>query len=218
MTDPRRIVSDDDDGRRRAVAILQQGGVVALPTDTVYGIAVALETRGGIERLFAIKRRPPEKGIALLLADAEQARELARWGRAADALAAAFWPGGLTLVAPIAGGVALPLALTGGAETVGVRVPAHDAPRALARAIGPLPTTSANRSGKPEAPDAEAVLDQLGDGLDLVLDGGPARGAMPSTVVLVDGDLSRVLRRGAIEPTRIADVLRMADLPEPAPS
>jgi L-threonylcarbamoyladenylate synthase len=218
VSDLGRIVPDDDEGRGRAVAILQQGGVVALPTDTVYGIAVALETPGGIERLFALKRRPPEKGIALLLADADQARELARWGRAAEALGGAFWPGALTLVAPIAAGVDLPAALTGGAATVGVRVPAHDAPRALARAIGPLPTTSANRSGEPEAPDAHAVLDQLGDGLDLVLDGGPAHGATASTVVLVDGDASRVLRIGAIEPGRIGEVLRAADLPAPTAS
>jgi L-threonylcarbamoyladenylate synthase len=212
VPDP-RIVPDDAAGRERAIGVLRAGGVVALPTDTVYGIGVALETPGGIERLFAAKRRPPEKGIALLLADADQARGLGRFGRAADALAAAFWPGGLTLVVPIARGVELPSVLTGGAPTIGLRVPAHPAPRALAHALGPLPTTSANVSGQPELPDAEAVLEQLGDGIDLVLDGGPAHGGPASTVVLAEDEASRILRRGAIDPRVVSEVLSRAGLP-----
>ena len=95
-----RVVADDAAGRADAVEVLRGGGVVALPTDTVYGIAVALGTPGGIERLFDVKRRPPDKGIMLLLADAAQA---ARGGCMAPAAArspTAFWPGGLTIVVP----------------------------------------------------------------------------------------------------------------------
>src|SRR5207253_4897184 len=107
---------------------------------------VALETPGGIERLFAAKRRRRDRAIALLLADAAQASEIAEMTAAASALAAAFWPGGLTLVVPRRAGRPLPAALTGGdapdLSTVGLRVPDHHAPRALAAAVGPLPTTS----------------------------------------------------------------------------
>ena len=95
-----RVVRDDPAGRAAAIEVLRAGGIVVLPTDTVYGIAVALATPGGIERLFHVKQRPPEKAIALLLADADQAGELGLVSPAAAALAAALWPGPLTLVLP----------------------------------------------------------------------------------------------------------------------
>ena len=129
-----RIVTDDAAGRAAAVEVLRAGGIVALPTDTVYGIAVALDTPEGIEALFAAKRRPPDRGIMLLLADAAQAPAIGQWPPSAAALAAAFWPGGLTLVVPQRPDVPLPMALTGGAPTIGLRVPDHDAPRAEAAA------------------------------------------------------------------------------------
>jgi tRNA threonylcarbamoyl adenosine modification protein (Sua5/YciO/YrdC/YwlC family) len=200
-------VPDDAAGRAAAVATLRSGGLVALPTDTVYGIAVDLATPGGIERLFAAKRRPPDKGIMLLLAEAAQAGRIGVMTPAADALAAAFWPGGLTVVVDQRPDIELPAALTAGTPTIGLRVPDHAAPRALAAAVGPLPTTSANRSGEPEAADAAAILEQLGDALDLVLDGGPAHGGPASTVVACIGDRARILRVGAIPAERIAAVL-----------
>ena len=199
-----RVVPDDAAGRAAAVAVLRAGGLIALPTDTVYGIAVDLATPGGIERLFAAKRRPPDKGIMLLLSDAAQAGRIGVMTPAADALAAAFWPGGLTVVVAQRPDVELPGALTAGTPTIGLRVPDHAAPRALAAAVGPLPTTSANRSGEPEAADAAAILAQLGDALDLVLDGGPAHGGPASTVVECIGDRARMLRVGAIPAERIA--------------
>ena len=181
---------------------------MALPTDTVYGIAVDLATPGGIERLFAAKRRPPDKGIMLLLASADQAAEVGVIGPAAKALARAFWPGGLTVVVPQRHGVRLPDVLTGGAATIGLRLPDHPAPRALAAAVGPLPTTSANRSGYPEGRDAAEILDQIGDAVDLVLDGGPAHGGPPSTVVDCTADGLRILRVGAVP---VADVIGALD-------
>lgn len=202
-----RVVRDDAAGRDEAIAELRAGAVIALPTDTVYGIGVALETPGGIERLFRVKRRPPEKGVVLLLADAAQAGDLAEVTPAASALAAALWPGGLTLVLRRREDVILPDALTGGASTIGLRVPDHDAPRALARALGPLPVTSANVSGLPEARDAAEVADQLGAELDLILDGGPARGGVASTVVDASVVPARILRSGAIPAGRIAELL-----------
>ena len=207
-----RIVADDADGRAAAIEVLRAGGVVALPTDTVYGIAVALDAPDGIERLFRVKRRPLDRHIMLLLDSASQATTIGDMGPAASALAEACWPGGLTVVVPQRRDVALPASLTGGVPTIGLRVPDHGTPRALARAVGPLPTTSANVSGQPEARDADEILAQLGDGIALVLDGGPAHGGPPSTVVDCTGPSPVILREGAIPSTRVAEALRAAGL------
>jgi L-threonylcarbamoyladenylate synthase len=202
-----RTVLDDAAGRAEAIEVLRGGGIVALPTDTVYGIAVALDAPGGIERLFRVKNRPPDRGIMLLLEAAAQADSIGVMGPAATALADAYWPGGLTVVVPQRPDVMLPAALTGGTPTIGLRVPDHAAPRALAAAVGPLPTTSANVSGLPEARDAAEILAQLGDGVDMILDGGPARGGPPSTVVDCTGARPVILRDGAIPAARIAAIL-----------
>ena len=207
-----RIVADDDAGRALAVEALRSGGIVALPTDTVYGIAVALETAGGIEALFAAKRRAPDKGIMLLLADAGQAPSIGDWPPAAAALAEAFWPGGLTVVVPQRPDRPLPGVLTGGTPTIGLRVPDHAAPRALAAAVGPLPTTSANISGLPEARDAAEILAQLGAVVALVLDGGVADGGPASTVVDCTSERPAILRSGAIAPERVGEVLDAAGI------
>ena len=205
-----RLVPDDAEGRASAIAVLRAGGVVGLPTDTVYGIGVALDAPGGIERLFQAKRRLPDRGIMLLLHDASQAATIGTMGPAASALAAALWPGGLTVVVPQRADVPLPAVLTGGAPTIGLRVPDHDAPRALAAAVGPLPVTSANVSGLPEARDANRILHQLGDAVDLILDGGPAHGGPASTVVDCTGDRPLILREGAITLARIVSILDAA--------
>jgi L-threonylcarbamoyladenylate synthase len=215
-----RIVPDGPEGRAAAIRVLRGGGLVAFPTDTVYGIGAATSIPGGIERMFAAKQRPPDRSIVLLLADAEQAGELAELTPVAMALARAFWPGGLTLVLPARADRPAPVlaieAAPGSTVTVGLRVPDHDSPRALARALGPLPTSSANRSGQPEASTAAQIAEQLGTALELILDGGPARGGQPSTVVDATGAIARVLRDGAISRQRIADALRVAGLPAPA--
>ena len=201
------IVPDGPEGWAAAVETLQRGGVVALPTDTVYGICVALATPGGVERLFEIKRRPPDKGIMLLLASADQAPDIGLMTPAADALARACWPGGLTVVVPQRPDRPLPAVLTAGLATIGLRVPDHAAPRALAAGVGPLPTTSANVSGLPEARDAQEIHAQLGDVLDLILDGGPAHGGPASTVVDCTEAMPRILRVGAVPVARVAAIL-----------
>ena len=202
-----RIVVDDAAGRAAAADVLRAGGIVALPTDTVYGIAVALDTPGGVEALFAAKQRPPDKGIMLLLDDAAQAPAIGQWPASAAVLAEAFWPGGLTVIVPQRRDVPLPAALTGGAPTIGLRVPDHAAPRALAAAVGPIPTTSANLSGVPEARDAAGIVEQLGEAVALVLDGGPAHGGPASTVVDCTVDPPRILRVGAIPVAEVERVL-----------
>jgi L-threonylcarbamoyladenylate synthase len=200
-----QILPDDVAGRRAAIAELRAGALVAMPTDTVYGLGVELRAPGGLGRLFAAKERPLDRGIVLLLADHHQADDVGLLDPAAHVLAAAFWPGGLTLVVPQRPDANLPPELTGGAATIGLRLPAHDSPRALAAALGPLPVSSANRSGEPAATSAEAVLAQLGErpGVTLVLDGGPAAGGVASTVVDCASGTPRILRAGAIG----ADVL-----------
>lgn len=207
-----RIVPDDAAGRAVAVEVLRGGGVVALPTDTVYGIAVSLSTPDGIERLFRVKRRPPDKAVMLLLDDVAQAARAGLITPAAAMLAAACWPGGLTIVVPQRPDVRWPAVLTGGAATIGLRVPDHEAPRALARALGPLPTTSANISGIPEASDAAGIMDQLGEDIDLVLDGGPSRGGPASTIVDCTGERPVVLRVGAVPAATVADILSAGGL------
>jgi L-threonylcarbamoyladenylate synthase len=205
-----RIVRDDEAGRAAAVEVLRRGGVIALPTDTVYGLAVALDTPGGLERLFEVKRRPAEKAIMLLLDDAAQAARIGRMTPAASALAAAAWPGGLSVIVPQRPDKPLPTMLSGGAGTVGLRVPDHAAPRRLARAVGPLPTTSANISGLPPASSAATILEQLGDEVDLILDGGPALGGPASTVVDCTGDRPVIRRAGALSTERVAAILTAA--------
>lgn len=198
-----RVVADDQPARALAVETLRGGGIVAMPTDTVYGVGVALDAEDGLPRLFAAKDRPLDRAIVLLVADVAQAEQVGVLTSAARRLAERFWPGGLTLVLRQVEGSSLPAVLTAGQSTIGVRVPDHECPRALARQLGPLPVTSANISGAPAAATAEEVFGQLGERIDLILDGGPARGGIASTVVDCSGDEPRILREGAIAETAI---------------
>ncbi len=209
---PARILPDGDAARTEAVDLLRGGGIVALPTDTVYGIAADMALPDAIERLFAAKRRPPEKAVAVLLAHAAQAEALGVVGPAARVLGERFWPGGLTLVLPVRPDARLPRVLAGGAPTIGVRVPDHPAPRALAAVLGPLPTTSANVSGEADARDAQEISNRMGDALALVIDGGPIRGGPASTVVDCTGERPVIRRVGAIPAAEIARVLLEAGL------
>jgi L-threonylcarbamoyladenylate synthase len=207
-----RLLPDDAAGRAAAIEALRAGGLVAMPTDTVYGVGVALDEPDGLPRLFAAKERPFDRAIVLLVADVEQAASVGVLSPEAHVLADRFWPGGLTLVLAQAPGAALPSVLTASALTIGLRVPDHECPRAIARALGPLPVTSANLSGQPDARTADEVLAQLGERIDLVLDGGPARGGVPSTVVDCSGDRPRVLRAGAVGSADLAKALHEAGL------
>src|SRR5438874_6143884 len=161
--DATRRVADDAAGRATALEVLRAGGLIAIPTDTVYGLSVALQAPGGIEKIFAAKGRPPDKAIVVLVDGLDQLAGLVSVPPAAQVLAGIGWPGGLTLVLPLRSTAQLPLALTAGTTSLGVRVPDHPTPRALARTLGPLPTTSANLSGDPDALDADTVERTLGD-------------------------------------------------------
>ena len=208
------VVPDDPEGYAKAARILRSGGIVAMPTDTVYGIGVVLDAPRGIDRLFEAKRRPAERAIMLLLDSADQARSVGAWPASAARLAGAFWPGGLTVVVDQLPDAGLPPELTAGAPTIGLRVPNHACPRALAAAVGPLPVTSANLSGLAPARDAREIADQLGDAVDCIVDGGPAHGGPASTVVDCTVDPARILRVGAVSEDAVAACLAAAGGPD----
>lgn len=198
-------------GEKEAIAIaaqiLAKGGLVAFPTDTVYGVGAHAFQPDAVERIYAAKIRPRDKAIPILLARAEDlslvtegltetARLLAEW----------FWPGGLTLVLPKKASV--PDVVSAGGPTVAVRVPDHPVVQALMAAVGaPLAGTSANLSGHPSPVTAQDVEAELGGRIELILDGGRCPGGVPSTVLDLTTDPPTVLRAGAIGLDEIEAVL-----------
>lgn len=203
-TQPRRLTYrgdgsiEDERVLDEVAAILLAGGVAAFPTDTVYGLGADQRQPGALGRLYQIKGRPPEKQIALLIADVEPLRALAAdVPKAAETLAARFWPGALTLVLPGREGL-----------TIAFRWPDHPVPLGLIRRVGtPLATTSANRSGGPSPRTAQEVLAQLPTGYEALIDGGPCPGGRDSTVLDLSGSRPRILRPGALAATTIAAAL-----------
>jgi tRNA threonylcarbamoyl adenosine modification protein (Sua5/YciO/YrdC/YwlC family) len=179
-----------------AIDILAEGFPVAIPTDTVYGLAVDPTRPGATDRLFEVKRRPHDVSLPLLVADLDQALSVSTAvPPTALVLMRRFWPGPLTIVLPSRPG--LGLVLGDDEATVGVRCPDHAVPLALCRTVGPLATTSANRHGEPTAVTAAEVTEVFGDAVRAVLDGGTCRGS-PSTVVDCTGRDPKLLREGRL--------------------
>lgn len=188
-----------------ALDILERGGVVAFPTDTVYGLGVPVFSAEGIERLYAIKGRTHSKAIAVLLSSAEELEEVAEEpSETALRLARRFWPGPLTIVVPR--NQAVPAAISQ-SSTIGVRVPNHDLAQRLLAEVGPMAVTSANLSGGTNARTADEVLAQLEGRIHLVIDGGQTPGDLPSTVVDMVGEVPKVLREGPISEGEILATL-----------
>lgn len=197
----------------RALELLQRGEIVALPTDTVYGIMADGHNADAIEKLFAAKDRPSSKAIQLLVADPFDLERVATHvSPQARALAEKFWPGGLTLV--IHARADLPKNLRADTDTVGVRLPDAPLVRELARALGrPLAATSANRSGGMNPRTAQDVLHALDGRFALLLDGGATPDNVPSTVLDCTQDVPRVLRAGAIPIQDIEQLLGISLTP-----
>ena len=186
-----------------AVRALDEGQLVVLPTDTVYGVGARGDVPGATVRLFEAKRRPRGLTLPVLAADAGQAWAVAVPDDRARRMAARFWPGPLTLVLPRTE-VAEGWDLGEARNTVGVRVPAHGVSQVLLRLTGSLPVTSANLSGEPTPPDCGEVRAVLGDAVAVYLCAGPGGGAA-STVLDLTGPSPRLLREGAIsEPVLLA--------------
>ncbi|OGW65074.1 MAG: threonylcarbamoyl-AMP synthase [Nitrospirae bacterium RIFCSPLOWO2_02_FULL_62_14] len=188
-----------------AAHIVQGGGVIAMPTDSLYALVACAFDDAAVRRVCAIKGQRERKPILVLISDRSQLAMLAaRVPRAATVLMDRFWPGPLTIVFPAS--PRLPIALTAGTGTIGVRLPAQPLLAALLHATGPLTGTSANRSDEPPARTACEVQEKLGNDVDLIVDGGPAPVMLPSTVVEV-GEPVRVLREGPIGRAALAAAL-----------
>ncbi len=181
---------------KSALAVLRAGGLVAFPTDTVYGLAADILQPQAIQRLYDAKGRDAAKAVAVLVGSLEQVEQITAGLTAPAArLAARFWPGALTLVLPKRPGLPENLSTL---PTVGVRMPDHAFALALLRAAGPLAVSSANLSGQASPQTADEVLAQLEGRIELLLDGGACPGGVPSTVVDCTGADLRILRQGAI--------------------
>lgn len=199
----------------RAAALIADGQVVAVPTETVYGLAADARQADAVARIYAAKGRPSFNPLIVHVPDVDAARALALFDRDADVLAAAFWPGPLTLVLPLRAEAGLAPAATAGLPTVAVRVPAGRAMRALLEATGaPLAAPSANRSGAISPTRAEHVAASLGDAVPLIVDDGACPRGVESTIVMG----REVLRPGPITAAEVADVLAGATLPLPGES
>lgn len=192
---------------QRAVELLRAGELVALPTETVYGLAANAFDARAVARIFDVKRRPPDNPIIVHVASLEMARRcVLEWPTAAERLAAAFWPGPLTLVLPRA--ALIPPIATAGGPTVGVRWPRHPLVQAVIRECGfPLAAPSANVSTRVSPTNAEHVRRSLGGRIPLIIDGGQTQVGIESTVLDLTEDSPRVLRPGMIHEESLAAVL-----------
>jgi len=194
-----RVLKADAEGAlAEAVAVLKRGGLVAYPSDTVYGLGAAASDERAVARVFVVKGRLSEKALPLLLADVgDMAPLCAEVSATAKLLAERFWPGPLTLV--LRRSPAFQSAALGGGDNVALRVPDHPFLRELMRALGePITGTSANRSGRRSCRTVQEVQRELGDAVDLIIDGGPSRVGRESTVVDITIDALKMLREGAI--------------------
>ena len=193
-----RVEPNERRAPRRALEVLRRGGVVAYPTDTVYGVGCRIDQEAAVLRIYALKGRAPTEPLPVLLADPAQLDEYGPTiSAAARRLAALHWPGALTIV--VRRSARIPALVAGGGETIGLRVPGHPIPRALVRELGvPMVGTSANSHGVPSPLTVQQVVFDLGDRVDLVIDGGRASLGRESTVIDATVDPPRVLRQGAI--------------------
>jgi tRNA threonylcarbamoyl adenosine modification protein (Sua5/YciO/YrdC/YwlC family) len=194
----------------QVVSNLYRGNVVALPTDTFYGLAVDPVNLKAVDRIYELKTRARHKPLSLLIAEVAQAYEIARQlDSAFDRLAEKFWPGPLTIV--VKAGSKLPLRVTANTGNVALRVPEAAIPRAVVTRLGlPITATSANLHDYPECTYANCVREQLGDKLPLIVDGGPTARAIPTTIVDLSGGGNSwmILREGAIPTHEIALALQ----------
>ena len=188
-----------------ALEILKDGGIIAFPTDTVYGLGALAFDNAAIESIYNAKERPIEKAIPILIADVDDLQTVAAdIPNMARIFASRFWPGPLTCIVPKKR--TLPLAVSA-TSTVAVRIPDHPNARALLRAAGPMAVTSANISGQPSPSTAQEVYDQLKGRIPLILDGGKTPGGVPSTLVDCTGEKPIILREGPITLDELLAVL-----------
>jgi len=188
---------DEKEQFRHAIDVLRQGGIVAMPTDTVYGLIAVASDAAAVDRVYQAKGRDPTQPLPLFVGSLEQADLVVEMNATARLLASLFWPGALTLVLPKRPGFRTRAAA--GGDTIGVRAPADPLLREIALELGPLTGTSANLAGREETHDAVAVRAQLGDVIDFIVDAAPVSTSKPSTILdATDPAHIRVLREGEI--------------------
>lgn len=209
MSDKQTLIAPDDAGLAQAARILRDGGLVAMPTETVYGLAARADSADAVAEIYRTKGRPDFNPLIVHVASLEQARELAEFGDPAEELAARFWPGPLTLVLPFRSGAAITPAVTAGLGTIALRQPGHPlAARLLAEVGLPLAAPSANRSNGVSPTRPEHVLGSFGSDAPPVIDGGACEAGLESTIVALDPKGGwRLLRPGPITAEEIAALL-----------
>ena len=207
-THPERVAADAA-GIARAVTVLREGGLVAVPTETVYGLAARADKAEAVASIYRAKGRPDFNPLIVHVPDVEAAETLAMFDERARLLAYAFWPGALTMVLPRREDAPLAQAVTAGLPTVALRCPAHPAMRDLLAAAGlPLAAPSANRSGGVSPTTAGHVAASLGGNVDLILDGGACTAGIESTIVALRSDGGwQILRPGPVPETQISAIL-----------
>ncbi|NWJ42526.1 MAG: threonylcarbamoyl-AMP synthase [Geothrix sp.] len=212
MTRILQVAGPDDPAIREAASLLCAGGLVAFPTETVYGLGADGLDPEAVARIYAAKGRPATNPVILHVDGLASARALtSRWPVEATALAERFWPGPLTLVLPASEQV--PAIVRAGGPTVALRCPAHPVAQALIKAVGrPLAAPSANRSQHLSPTLAEHVASSLGEAVDLILDGGPTEAGLESTILDLSGARPRILRPGPVAPAELAALLGAVDL------
>ena len=201
-----RTLPFSEDTIAEAARLVLAGEPVAVPTETVYGLAADATNARAVARIYEAKGRPSFNPLIVHVKNIDEARRIAELGPRVSALAEAHWPGPLTIVAPLRDDSAIAPLVTAGLPTIGIRVPAHRAIQALLRAVGrPLAAPSANASGTISSTRADHVLRSLGGGIKLIVDDGPSPGGIESTIVAEASGQLRLLRRGPIE-VREADL------------
>ncbi len=207
--DATEVLPPDDAGIDRAADILRAGGLVALPTETVYGLAGRADSDAAIAAIYRAKGRPDFNPLIVHIASLEQAEQLAVLDERARQLAERFWPGPLTMVLPLKQGATIAAAVTAGLPTIAIRMPAHPIAQALLkRSSLPLAAPSANRSGFVSPTQASHVLSTLNGRIDAVLDAGPCEKGLESTIVALRTDGSwQLLRHGPIDESLLINIL-----------
>ncbi len=203
-------MDSDTSGIAQAVQLLRNGGAVALPTETVYGLAADARNADAVAQIYRIKGRPDFNPLIVHVADLAAAEAIALFDASARALAAAFWPGALTLVLPLRAGAGIAPAVTAGLPTIALRCPAHPVMQSVLRESGlALAAPSANRSGAISPSCADHVAHSLGDRVELILDGGPTALGLESTIVAQrdSGSGWQILREGPVTKGQISNVL-----------
>lgn len=202
-----QVLRPTNDSIEKAAGLIIEGELVAFPTETVYGLGANALDPNAINRIFEAKNRPQDNPLIAHISDLSQLRPLIACepSEAAQRMMEAFWPGPLTMIFPRAESV--PANLSAGLDTVSVRLPAHPVARALIRNAGtPIAAPSANRSGRPSPTTAAHVFEDMDGRIPLILDGGPCKVGLESTVVDMTGDVPRILRPGGVTAEMIAQV------------